>query len=227
MVAVLLPGLDGTGSLFRWFVEKLPASVTPRVIRYSPQVPSTYHELETQVFKQLPSYEMYILIAESYSGPLAALLGARAKPNLQAIVLVASFVQPIGGPTKLLRPWLFKLRPPRWFLRRLLLGSCSTDVLETLEEAIATVSPRVLATRFQNASKATVGEALARCSCRVVYLLPSRDLLLGERGLRGVLTARPGTEVLHCPGPHLLLQCNPSDAVRILERAGLLQGEVT
>jgi pimeloyl-[acyl-carrier protein] methyl ester esterase len=228
MKAVLLPGMDGTGALFRWFVEKLPAGVDAQIVSYPPDVPLSYSELSSRVLRELPAEEPYIIVAESYSGAVAVLLSSRAGPNLQAIVLVASFVRPSGsGVTRALarfsKPGLFGLRPPGWILKILMLGSaCTAEVLPCLRQAISSVRPDVLAARFQNALEVDVSETLAKCPVRVVYLSPDQDRLLRQTGLRGVLHARPSTEVFSIPGPHLLLQCNPEGAVRALQQAGLL-----
>ena len=43
---VLLPGLDGTGLLFADFVANLASDIDPIVVRYPPDVPLGYAELE-------------------------------------------------------------------------------------------------------------------------------------------------------------------------------------
>jgi len=81
----------------------------------------------------------------------------------------------------------------------------------------------VLAGRFQNSLRLDVSETLARCPVRVVYLSAGQDRLLGSRGLRGVLAAKPATEVINVDGPHLLLQCNPAGAVAALRELRLFE----
>jgi pimeloyl-ACP methyl ester carboxylesterase len=228
MRVVLLPGMDGTGELFRWFIEKLPTSLAAQVVSYPPDLPLSYDQLANRVLSELPPERPYIIVAESYSGPVAVLLAGRAGPNLQAIVLVATFVRPSWrrGARALARslpPSFFRLRPPRWMLRAFMLNfTPCPDVLPCLERAIASISPEVLSRRFQDALDVDVSEMLARCPVRTAYLQAEQDRLLGRRGLQSVLAARPSTEVLRIPGPHLLLQCNPEGAARALDQAGLL-----
>jgi pimeloyl-[acyl-carrier protein] methyl ester esterase len=229
MVVVLLPGMDGTGRLFRWFVKHLPADAEAKVVCYPPDVHLSYEDLANRVFRELPPEKPYIIVAESYSGPVAVLLTTRAGPNLQAIVLVASFVRSsssrVGGwIAQLVKPSLFRLRPPRWLLRFLMLNSmASGEVLAELEEAIASVRPEVLAGRFQNSLRVDVAQKLAQCPVRVAYLSAHKDRLLGQRGLRGVLAARPNTEAINVAGPHLLLQCNPSGSLTAFSRLRLFE----
>jgi pimeloyl-[acyl-carrier protein] methyl ester esterase len=225
----LLPGMDGTGKLFRWFVERLPAGIESQVVRYPPDVQLSYEELASRVLKELPPENPYIIVAESYSGPVAVLLTERAGPNLQAIVLVASFVQSSWRSAarrlaRFVKPGLFRLRPPGAILRFLMLNSgSSSEVLPHLEQAIASVRPEVLAGRFRNSLQVDVAKTLAECPVRVVYLLADKDRLLGQKGLRTVLAAKPDTEVLSVAGPHLLLQCNPDGAVASLNQIHLLE----
>jgi pimeloyl-[acyl-carrier protein] methyl ester esterase len=210
MVLVLLPGMDGTEKLFRWFVEQLSSDVEAKIVSYPPDLRLPYEELANGIFNEIPLEKQYIIVAESYSGPMAVLLGGRAGRNLQAVVLVASFVRSSWSPAgvwlaRFVMPGLFLLRPPRWLLRFLMLDSDSSDeVLRCLEGAIASVRPEVLAGRFQHSLKVDVSGTLARCAVRTVYVLPGKDRLLGQRGLRGVLAARPDTEVMSVAGPHLL-----------------------
>lgn len=223
MVVVLLPGMDGTGRLFRWFIAKLPAGIEPQVVSYPPNVALSYDELSHRVSRELPAESPYIIVAESFSGPVAVLLSASAGPNLQAIVLVASFVKS-ARKARLMARLVGPLRMrPGWALRLLMLNSAScVEVLPCLEQAIASVRPEVLRGRFQNVLEVDVSEALAKCPVRVVYLSADQDRLLGQRGLQGVLQARPSTEVFSIAGPHLLLQCHPEAAVAALQQAGLL-----
>jgi pimeloyl-[acyl-carrier protein] methyl ester esterase len=76
---VLLPGLDGTGKLFAAFVRALGAGVESRVVGYSPDEPLGYEELELKVRAQLPLDRSYVLLGESFSGPIAMRIAARAR----------------------------------------------------------------------------------------------------------------------------------------------------
>src|SRR6266567_2475238 len=76
---VLLPGLDGTGKLFAAFVRALGAGVESRVIGYSPDEPLGYEELEPQVRAALPRDRPYVLLGESFSGPIAMRIAASVR----------------------------------------------------------------------------------------------------------------------------------------------------
>lgn len=220
--------MDGTGALFRDFRQILPTELDVRTISYDEDRHQTYEQLADQVKLQTPIDEPYVVIAESYSGPVASLLAANPVGNLLAVVLVASFVsRPCGH----LGSWLATLVPtamfrfpmPDWALRWLLLDSeASSELISAVKNAIARVRPDVLARRFRDALRADCTLELRRSTARIVYLYSRSDRLLGTRGIRGILTARPNAEIVEVPGPHLLLQCAPASTLAVLRSAGLL-----
>jgi len=88
---ILLPGMDGTGLLFQDFVEALGAEIRAVVVSYPKNESLTYTALESTVQRQLPSDEPYVLLAESFSGPLAISIAASGPSGLLGVVLCCSF----------------------------------------------------------------------------------------------------------------------------------------
>src|SRR5262245_7139152 len=115
--------MDGSGLLFDEFVSEL--GYRSIIISYPTDEPLRYEELEQHVRRRLPTDEPLILLAESFSGPLAIAIAASPPPQLKAIVLVCTFarlpvpfaflwVKPIG----LLPLW----RTPTSLTARILFG---------------------------------------------------------------------------------------------------------
>ena len=92
MKIVLLPGLDGTGLMFKPFIDVLPKDIEPLVISYPNDKRLGYEELIEYVLTELPDNDDYILIGESFSGPVAYQLALRKPENLRAVIFVASFL---------------------------------------------------------------------------------------------------------------------------------------
>ncbi|MEZ4322484.1 MAG: alpha/beta hydrolase [Myxococcota bacterium] len=118
---VLLPGLDGTGENFGPFVRELGAhGLESRVVRYRSDRPCTVAELRGIVEDALPDGS-YLLVAESFSGPLGIEVAARGAPGCVGLVLVATFHRfPRRVPAWIVRtlgPLGFAIPPPRWALR--------------------------------------------------------------------------------------------------------------
>jgi surfactin synthase thioesterase subunit len=89
MRLVLLPGLDGTGELFEPFLKALPSSLTSQVVSYPTEQYLTYKELVSLVQRVLPHKEPFVLLGESFGGPLSIEVAASSPPNLRADSLTA------------------------------------------------------------------------------------------------------------------------------------------
>ncbi|MFA5258386.1 MAG: hypothetical protein WC360_09565, partial [Opitutales bacterium] len=75
---ILLPGLDGTGRLFSDFVAALGPEADVVVVSYPTDQCLSYHELVAFVRPFLPRDRPYVILAESFSGPIGIALAASA-----------------------------------------------------------------------------------------------------------------------------------------------------
>src|SRR5207249_6130409 len=73
---ILLPGMDGSGSLFEDFIASLPPDVEAMVVKYPPDRALDYAELEALARAALPIQGSFLLVGESFSGPVAVALAA-------------------------------------------------------------------------------------------------------------------------------------------------------
>lgn len=108
---VLLPGLDGTGELFAPLVAAWGDRFRTQVVSYPRAERLGYAALADRVRALLPLHEDYVLLAESFSGPLGVMLAAERPQRLRGLVLCATFAR---SPLPLLRwmaPWR---RQYRW-----------------------------------------------------------------------------------------------------------------
>ncbi len=92
---VLLPGMDGTGELFDSFVKALPQSFTTEIVRYPPNRCLTSSELLHLVDSNAFGSEPFVLIAESFSSPLAIQWAATNPLNLKGLVISAPDSRPV------------------------------------------------------------------------------------------------------------------------------------
>ncbi len=63
---VLLPGIDGTGSLFSEFIDALGPDVETIVVSYPADQSQSYSDLETVARSFLPINKPYLLLGESF-----------------------------------------------------------------------------------------------------------------------------------------------------------------
>ena len=222
MHLLLLPGMDGTGRLFEPLLPFLPPSLVAAVVAYPTDRPCGYAELLPRVEAALPDGQEFLVLGESFSGPLALLLAARGPAGLRGIILCASFARsPLPSIARwfrgLIRPWWFRA-VPRWLIRRVLLGRFSTPRLARMvEDAIALVQPAVLAARARAILEVDVGAQLQVCPVPLLYLAATEDRLVSRRSLAHIRRVQPRVEVAKLVGPHLLLQVVPEQAGRVIQ----------
>jgi hypothetical protein len=220
--------MDGTGIMLRPFVKLLPSGIDARVVSYPQDIYLTHGQLAKRVMDVVPRNEPYVIIAESYSGPIACLLAAHSVGDLQAVVFVASFASlPWGGIgrwiAKTLPTALFRPRMPARILRWLLMDGATPEMISEAQDVITRVRPEVLAQRLRDSLNADFAPMLRNSTVRIVCLFPGSDRLLGPRASRRFLAARPDAEIVKIAGPHSLLQCAPARSLAVLHEIGVLR----
>jgi pimeloyl-ACP methyl ester carboxylesterase len=222
---VLLPGLDGTGRLFEPLLGALPGDWPAQVVAYPSQVSLGYDALLPLVLEALPVEEPYVLVGESFGGPLALRAAVAATCPPQAVVLSASFIRsPSWAWPRLLEAFspLARISSPSlrsWFL----LGSVQKNaVSEILEEIQGQVSLEVFHTRLLEVLRVDAADALARCPCPVLYLRGQQDWIVPASQIHSLHSVRPDVQVRVMPTGHLVLQCAPQACLREIE--DFLQG---
>ena len=208
---VLLPGLDGTGLLFRPLLEALSPELPARVVTYPPDRELGYEALLERVLDALPADGPFILLGESFSGPLALMAAARRPAGLVGVVLCASFHRcphPYvpGWLGCLVRPWLLRI-VPRFSQVKGLLGCYATPALRVLvREALALVAPEVFACRLRAVLMVDVAADLAGCPVPLLYLRGSRDWVVPFWNAKRVRRVLPTADIRVIPSPHMVLQ---------------------
>jgi pimeloyl-ACP methyl ester carboxylesterase len=182
----------------------------------------TYTDLRPLVGAAVPQSERFVLVAESFSAPLAVWYAATNPPNLAAVVICAGFVRnPLhgwsGAVKALVKPWLFKLKPPRTILAYFLLGQhAPSGLLQSLRHALQKVSPDVLSGRLQEVLDCDARDDLRRTTVPLLYLEATYDRLLSLSCKDEFSQLRPDTVLRSVPAPHLLLQREPQKAATVI-----------
>ena len=141
---VLLPGLDGTGELFADFVSALDG-IRRRVISYPADRAMDYAQHEAFARAKLPADEDYVLLAESFSGPVGIAIAASRPPRLKGFILCVSFAAnplPLFSPFSRLLTALPAIRmPPALAAPWLYAGRATPELRRAHAAAMARVSP--------------------------------------------------------------------------------------
>jgi pimeloyl-[acyl-carrier protein] methyl ester esterase len=215
---VLLPGMDGTGKLFSEFIAALPETFETVTVRYPTERCLPYSELEDFVRTACAISAPFMLVAESFSTPLAIKYAATKPANLEGVILCAGFAtSPVQGWRRflgsLLVPLAFRIPLPNLAARFWLLGSdAPTSLLAALRVAISSVEPKVLAARVRAVLACEVRAELGQIAVPMLYIQAKRDRLVSASCLEDIQRIRPQMTVVALEGPHLLLQREPQRA---------------
>ncbi len=222
MILVLLPGMDGTGTMFSAFSKALPPRFEPRVIDYPSHESLSYDALLLRIEARLPTDRPYVVVAESFSGPLGIRLAAAKPKGLIAVVLVATFhVRPVSSAVAALPPLLsralFSLPLPRVVIRALMAGSTAPEgLVDAFRASVGSVDPAVLADRARAALSIDVSAEMTRAQVPMLFIRATRDALIREHIVTELQVLNPRLEIAEIFAPHLVLQAVPDEAAAVI-----------
>ncbi len=221
MVAlVVLPGLDATGTLHDEFLEAARRDFDAAWVLAYPRAKLGYDQLEAWVRARLPDDRPFVLLGESFSGPVAQAVAARPPRGLRGLVLSTSFA---SHPVRTLAPFAPLLHalplplPPMRVLAPLLLGRWTTASLErALHAAIRSVPANVLRHRAATALRCEGSPLLPRIAVPTLCLRATDDRLLPRDCAVRIAASIPQCVVRDIEGPHLLLQAAAGECARVV-----------
>ncbi len=212
--AILLPGIDGSGRLFGPLLAAGPRGLAPEIVSFPPDAPLGYDALLDRVRAALPRGR-FLLVAESFSGPLAIRLAAERPRGLAGLVLAATFLHrplhPLLHPIRgLVGARLFGVAMPAALVRHFMAGPDAPDALvREVQAAVGATTPEVMALRAMEALRTDVRAELGRVEVPILVLSPSRDRLIRADVGDEILGLRPDADVVQLDAPHMILQRAP------------------
>jgi pimeloyl-[acyl-carrier protein] methyl ester esterase len=222
MVAiVLLPGMDGTGKMFAEFSSGLGERFRPIVVSYPEDQPLGYGELEARVRVVLPKDEPFVLLAESFSGPIAISLAASKPSGLIGLILCCTFARnplPLLGPFKSIVNVLPLTSRFADLGAPLMFGRFSTPKLKgALRQALSRVPVTTLRARLLAVLEVDVSENMREIEVPILYLQASLDRIVPKSAARHLQSQSSRAKIQTLEGPHLLLQAMPLEAGRMVK----------
>ncbi len=208
--------MDGTGTLFEPFTSALSPEFGVQIVRYPTTGALEYEELEAHARRSIPTSGLFVILGESFSGPIAVSIAASRPAGLIGLILCATF---ISNP----RPFLGLMRPfasvlpvkfaPLWVLNEALLGRFSNSRLRSvLAEAMSQVSAEALRSRIRAVLSVDASAELKAVDVPLLYLLAEHDQVVPVSALEKIRQVFPATEVAQINAPHFLLQAAPNEA---------------
>jgi pimeloyl-ACP methyl ester carboxylesterase len=218
---VMLPGLDGTGRLSMPFVDALRSrGLDAQALALPCTGQQDYATLVEALRPQLPA-QPFVLLAESFAGPLAMELAAGPLPGLRGLVLCTTFARrpvplPASAAMALAPAWPM---PPLPLMARLLLAGWRTrSNQQDLQNALAQVPTSVLRQRAAATLRVDVRALLCRIQTPTLNVQALQDRLLWPRSVRELQALLPDARHNAIEGPHLLLQARAEPAAALIAR---------
>jgi len=221
MNLLVLPGMDGSASLRSAFVAAVAPAVQTKVVAYPPDRPLDYAQLEALVRAEIPQ-QPFVLVGESFSGPIAISLAATNPPGLRGLVLAGSFARmPIAMPRLL--AWLAAIIPlavlPSRCIVTALLGRTAPDGLgNCLLAVISSVRSSVWRSRLRAVVSVDVVAHLSLIRVPVLYLRPAADRMVPRTAYETIVGANPNVRVVELEGPHFILVARPTESAAEIRR---------
>lgn len=220
---ILLPGMDGTGKLFKPFIEQFTNPDDLIVISYPTERYIALEKLVEFVISQLPTNKPLIILGESFSGPVVISLAAKSDLDIHGFILVATFAKYPLSLFKLFSIFvplslLFRLPIPGFLIRHYCFANFSTKLLnETLRDSIKSNLPQVLAQRAHEGARVNVSALLTEIKIPCLLISACNDKLVPNRAMQYLNAQLRNASWQKIDGPHFILQTQPKacfDAIK-------------
>lgn len=221
MRVVLLPGMNGSGQLHDAFIAAMAPRFQVESVTYPADRFLDDRQLQAFVAERLRCDAPFLLIGESFSGPIAIRIAVSRPSGLAGLVLCATFA---ASP----RPWLGHLRPllalplpvpPARMLMPAMMGRWTTqDWTRRAQAALAALPAAVARARLGEVLRVDATADLTHIRVPTLYLQASHDRLVPRRCRHEIHVRMPHARRARLRGSHFLLQHHPAGAARAIRR---------
>jgi len=222
---VFLPGMDGTDISFEPLRELLPQDINVKVIQYPVDELLSFDETVQCAKDQIQSDQQdVIVIAQSFSGPVAIALVGSGKLKAKCLILCSTFA-------KSPRPVLFKILSylplellirlpfPRFLLKHVIEGGDeATDLFLAMWQRVKPLVPaKTLIHRLKVISQVDVRGWLPKLTIPCLYIQASSDRSVPASSLFDFTETITDLRVKRIKGPHFILQAQPEESLSAIE----------
>lgn len=219
MPVILLPGLDGTGELRADIAKEIAQERPVEIIAYPAERALDYDVLTAYVLTCVPVNGPFVILGESFSGPIAIEIAARSE-QVRGLILASSFARhPLpkffAHFTSLLRlKWL-----PHSFIVAVLFGRTGTPELKARFEKILRVLPeKIIQQRAAAALRVDKLNRLRDVKAPIMCLHGRFDWLVRRKSIEEIVAMRPDCQICWFDAAHMLLETHPEQAAKAINR---------
>ncbi len=218
MNCYLLPGFHGTDSLWAPFIQKAPSWANAVPLKLPTGRDGNYPLLASHLIKKIDASSPSILIAESFSGPLATLLADELKDNVRLLVMGNTFVvSPLGWPGKFLPLSLVSSLPLTRLAAKLWLTGGNQLLAEKLCEVVGKIPKATYAARLKAVVNVDVSKEYASLECPILVLRGENDRIVGSRFARQLIDLNRRAALKEIETAHMVYQLRPEESWRAIE----------
>lgn len=221
---VLLPGLDGTGELFHDLITELNDNLNIVTVSYSQE--ETIEDYLSSINEKIGHNEQVILLAESFSGPIALHFITNHPEKIKCCIFSASFSKTpflsVCKTAAFLPNWFFKNTSFQKFaIKHYCYGKYFTPSLgERTQKVINKISSTSIKQRLLLLSKQQSHNLIKDKNHNIVmpclYLQADKDRIVRKFLSNALCKALPNINKKTINGPHLLLQTKPKESAKAI-----------
>lgn len=209
-----MPGLDGSGHLFAAFESCIAGDWKYRRLNYPADLPASMGAYVAHAERSIGDEQAVVLLAESFSGPVAIHLARRLGNRVKALVLCASFAtRPhllVAWASQWPEAWLAGAARMRWAIRGFCVGHrAPPPILGAVEAELSKLDGKTIKQRLRMLIAPEAANALAELDIPILLLQPANDRLLDPWAPKRLEELAPGAHIERLDGPHFLLQAEP------------------
>ena len=219
---VFLPGLDGTGLSYEPLGKVMPKEITVTIVSYPSHARLSFQQLVESAYDQIPHDKPLVLIAESFSGPIAVRLVATKRVVVKGIVFCASFMKferPFLITLSGIVPLSFLLKPPLPnFVFPILCGKgpALKELSPVFRKIERQLDPKVLSHRIRMLRSIDVRAESHAIRAPCCYIQALHDRLVPASSVLSFVEHLPGITIKKIEGPHGILQAKPQECAGII-----------
>ncbi|MEE9913584.1 MAG: PAS domain S-box protein [Deltaproteobacteria bacterium] len=220
---VFMPGLDGTGKSFEPLLPLIAADARVTIVRYPTDKRLSFEETVECAAAQIPAGDPPVVIAESFSGPVAVRMIASGRVQARALVLCATFARSphpvVWRIVRFLRlPFFIRPDMPKPFFSYIMGGDKQVAALLPLWRQVhADVPACVMASRLDLINRIDVTSDLRKLTVPCCYLQATDDRIVPSRCLKDFEHGIPCLSIKKIKAPHFILQAEPQACLTAID----------
>lgn len=214
-----LPGLHGTAELYGALKARLPGEIQTEFIDLPTSGKQDYDSLTNWLDEELARRAhtpQRLVIAESFSGPLAVRWAEKRPDQVAGIVLAASFCDAPLNPGIALLPLrpLFMVKPPRQALRHFLIGEDASEAeVAQLRSVVQAIPSATLSKRARTILGLMECDSPVLPNTPMMILQAQSDNLIPWEAQCKLEACYPNARTHWIESPHLMFQRYPEQCL--------------